>query len=167
MQAALRPSPELEKELDRALTAIRKEDQVRLQHGQICRSNAHVFFNVYRLLREGGEELCVFCNTVVEGDPGPVSWGDVFGLTDLPDTYRYLFTLYTSSYVRECGRTRGENILPSPENIILNVPALTEKDVLQGTAEWINRYHPSMKNIRIRLEDPETVGQMIRDSLCD
>lgn len=95
-----------------------------------------------------------------------VPWGDVFCLTD-PETYRYIFTLYTDAYVQACRVRRGELIEASPENVILPVSALTLEHLRQGVEAWVSAYYPGLAGIPIRLEDPEQVCQMIQASLTE
>ncbi|MEW6441958.1 MAG: hypothetical protein AB1640_13565 [bacterium] len=121
--------------------------------------------NIRRLLALRPPGLLVFCNTVFDNGSRAVPWGDVFALTDPPDTYRYIFTVYTRSYVRYCARCRGEKIRESDENIILAVPALTNCDVLAAARRWIDLYQPGLQGVTVRLEDPDTVLEMVSRSI--
>lgn len=158
----LKPSLEMDRQLDRALRRMDKDDPVRnkLMHGE----DSIAFSNVFRLLRRRPEELVVFCNTLSEACKNGVHWGDVFCLMDA-ETYRYIFTLYTDSYVRECRLRRGEVIEASPENIILPVRGLTIEHLTQGVEKWVRDYYPGLTGVPIRPEDLDVVQEMIRDSM--
>jgi len=156
---------ELDKELDRALKELKQSEGFR--EDVLYGSSPHAFFNVLRLLRRKPAELVVFCNTIVEGIHESAPWGDVFGLTDPPDTYRYLFTLYSKSYEEDCRRSRAEIIAPSSEDIILHTPSLTSTDVVRGVLKWINKYYPALKGIIVRLEDPVSVQEMISNTFLE
>lgn len=155
----------MDRELDRMLRKRKKG--FRIQEADIQPLRSQASFNVSHLLEQRPEELLVFCNTVMDGVDRPVPWGDVFGLTDPPDTYRYLFTLYTEFYKDYCNEKRGEEITASSEDIILSVPSLTNREVIDGVLSWITQYYPALKNLPIHLEDPKVVEEMILDSLQD
>jgi len=158
----LKPGIEIDRELDRALRGMEDDDPVRLalQYG----TGAVAFSNVFRLLRRRPEELLIFCNTIVGDCETGVPWGDVYCLTD-EDVYRYIFTLYTASYVRECQLRRGEMILPSAEAVILPVPDLRQKHLTEGMAQWVREYYPGLAGLPVRLEDPHSVREMIADAM--
>jgi len=161
----LTPSMEMDMELDRALAEFKESEGLR--EDMLYGSSSHAFSNALRLLRLKPEELPVFCNTILEGIQESAPWGDVFGLTDPPDTYRYLFTLYSKSYLDECRRSRGDTIAPSSENIILSSPCLGCADVVRGVIKWINRYYPGLKGVAVRLEDPIMAQEMISSTFLE
>jgi len=150
---------EFDQDLDRQCRKEWKDDALR--EDSRCGNGPHAFLHVLRLLRHRPEELLVFCTTLNGQEERHVPWGDIYGLTDPPDTYRYLFTLYTRGYVQECRRRRGEVIQASAEDVILSVAGLTPTDVRRGVVKWVNRYYPPLKGLPIRLEDPEAVEEMI------
>lgn len=158
----LQPTPEMDRELDRELRNMDREHPLRkdiLQGGQSIASS-----NVLRLLRKKPDELLVFCNTLSEPGAAGVPWGDVYCLTD-DETYRYLFTLYTVEYVRECRLRRGEIIEASAENIILPVPDLKPEDLTRAVEQWVESHYPGLAGVPVRREDPEAVREMIERSL--
>ena len=161
----LSPSIELDEEFDRKLKKTQKWH--RPQEADIPPSTSPSCLNVTRFLGKKPEELLVFCNTVLEEIDHSVTWGDIFGLTDPPDTFRYLFTLYTKSYAEYCRQSRGEEISASAEDIILDAPSLTNREVMRGVLLWINRYYPALKDLTVSLEDPTVVEEMIRQSMFD
>ncbi len=158
----LKPGIEVDRELDRVIRGMDEDDPVRmnLQYG----TNTVAFSNVFRILRKRPEELLVFCNTLMEDSETGVPWGDVYCLTD-KEIYRYIFTIYTSSYVKECQLRRGEIIPASAENIILPVPELAAQHLIQGVETWVKEYYPGLAGVPVRLEDPEAVREMISGSL--
>ena len=150
---------EVDQDLDRFFRQERNHDSI--QDEALCSTGPNAFFHVLRLLRHKPMEIVVFCTTLPGEEEGRVPWGDVYGLTDPPDTYRYLFTLYTRVYVQDCRHRRGETIRPSAEDVILSVPTLTGAEVRRGVVKWVNRYYPPLKGLPIRLEDQRVVDEMI------
>jgi hypothetical protein len=159
---ALKPGIEIDRELDRVIRGLDEDDPVRmnLQYG----TNTVAFSNVFRILRKKPKELLVFCNTISEDSETGVPWGDVYCLTD-EEIYRYIFTLFTASYVKECQMRRGEIIPASAENIILPVPELTLQHLILGMELWVKEYYPGLAGIPVRLESPDAVREMITSSL--
>ncbi len=158
----LKPSMEIDRQLDRDIRTLDKDDPIRkdLLNG----TNSIAFSNVFQMLKKKPEELRVFCNTLAETDGPGVPWGDVYCLTDR-ETYRYIFTLFTVSYVRECQMRRGEVIEASAENIILPVPGLTFEHLTQGVEKWVNEYYPGLTGVPVQQEDPKVVREMILESM--
>jgi hypothetical protein len=162
--AVLKPCMELDRQLDRALRNLDENDPIRKD--LFCGTNSIASSNVFRMLRNKPAELLVFCNTISGENEDEVAWGDVYCLTD-DDTYRFIFTMYTADYVGECRHLRGEVIEASEENIILPASGLTLEHLVQGVEKWVNEYYPGLAGVPVRLEDPEAVREMIRDSLVE
>ena len=160
----LRPSLHADRELDRAMRSLQKDDPDRLN--QINSMDSNAFSTVFRLLRKRPEVLLVFCNTVAGPNDGGALWGDVYCLTD-DDLFRYIFTVYTRTYVTECRRFRGETIRSSAENIILEVAELSIQSIREATELWVREYYPGLSDVPVQLEDPKNVREMILDSLLD
>jgi len=161
-RSTLRPGPEVDRELDRELRKMDGEHPVR--QSLLKSDDSAAFSNVMRLLRQNPRELLVFCNTLSGPDDAGVPWGDIYCLTD-GETYRYIFTMYTAWYVRECQMRRGEVIEASPENIILQADSLGPEHLTEAVNRWVGAYYPGLTGIPVRQEEPEAVREMIESSL--
>ena len=95
-----------------------------------------------------------------DGD-APKLWGDVF--LRIGEEYPFLFTAYTADYVREQNLLYGEEIKPSPKDVILKRPHLSPEDILRAMIKWVNLYCPTLKGRAISLEDDATLESLICD----
>lgn len=153
------PSRDLDTQLDRYLA--RTMGDWESIEAQVPPSASQAFLNACRLVARRPRELLVFCTTASDSPEGTASWGDIFALTDPPDTFRYLFTVYTTGYVEHCERDRGERIRETAEDIILSAPRLTGREVVRALWKWTNRYYPMLKGVPVRLENADTVRQLL------
>jgi hypothetical protein len=159
----LRAGIEFDESLAQACGRNELPDEIREE--TVCGRGQNAFYNVLRLIKHRPRELVVFCTTLTEDEGRHVPWGDIYGLTDPPDTFRYLFTLYTERYVLDCRHFRGEIITPSAEDVVVSAPSLTLSLVKRGVMKWIARYYPNLKGFLIRMEDLNVVAEMIASTL--
>ncbi len=78
-------------------------------------------------------------------------WGDVF--LKIGDEYPFLFTMYTSDYVKKQFQLYGEKIKPSSKDVILKAKQLGPRNILQAVIKWVNLYAPCVTGRPIYLED--------------
>jgi hypothetical protein len=90
-----------------------------------------------------------------------VRWGDVFFKSG--DVYPFLFTVYTEDYVKHQFVSYGEQIKPSPKDIILRNKQLSPPDIIRAVLKWVNLYSPEQRGIVVRLES----GEVLKNLVCE
>lgn len=93
--------------------------------------------------------------------PREVRWGDVF--FKFGDVYPFLLTVYAEDYVRHQLLSCGENIRPSPKDIILRKKRLSPPDIIRAVLKWVNLYAPALRGKPVRLE----CDAVVQDLICE
>ncbi len=117
------------------------------------------------------EELIIFSPEVQQNDfkqessnqesVPPSKWGDVF--LKRGSEYIFIFTLYTSSYVKEQFDRYRERIKPSCKDIILNSNHLSPPEIIRAAIKWVHLYFPALMGKPIFIED----SSVLQDLVCE
>lgn len=117
----------------------------------------------FKEFMEGAEEIRFFSDSDVlewaddDGNIHKVHWMDIIIANN--GRYQSPLCVVTKQHIESDEELYGEPYEEGEEEIVLDVPYLTEENILTGVKMWIDKYYPEFSHLPVRYEDEDVVKE--------